>query len=217
MRPLRWIPLALPLFALVAAPPAARAQIPSEGRVAIAVAPYGGVFVFDDSELQDDAGLEVDVGPILGARLTAAIGEDWRVEGAYGYASATVEESEFVDFPTGRVEEDLAVHLAYGAVGYVIANDEVPTRLLLSAGAGVFVVDPETGDAGADFMVSLGAGFTHPANEWITVRGEVRDHVSFCSGSERHAVLGGGDFAPCFGDEALHHWEISGGLEFWVF
>lgn len=217
MSTVRWTLIALALLVLPGATAPARGQVPSGNRVAVAINPYVGVFVFDDSELEDDAGLEVDIGPILGGRVVAVLDDDWRVEGAYGYASATVERSEFLDFPESEIENDLAIHLLYGAANYLISNAEVRTRLLLSAGAGILLVDPEVGDVETEFMVTLGAGFTHPVNEWITFRGEFRDHVSFCSAPERAVVpVAERDFSPCFGDEALHHFEFSGGLEFWI-
>jgi hypothetical protein len=60
-------------------------------------------------------------------------------------------------------------------------------------------------------MIPLAVGFTHPVNDWITFRGDVRDHIQFCSEAESE-----GDFAPCIGDEMLNHFEVSGGLEFWL-
>lgn len=212
MRPVRWtlVAITIPVLLWSAAP--AAAQRPAEGQVRVAVNPYVGVLFMDDGDLQDEAGLEVNAGPILGGRLGVAIGEDWRVEGAYGWSTGTVEESEFQDFPVFEEDVDLSIHLFYGAVDYLISSNEAPTRLLLSAGAGVLMIDPEEGESDADFMVTLGAGFTHPVNEWITVRGEARDHIAFCAAPERD-----GEFSFCFEDEPLHNFEVSAGLEFWVF
>lgn len=211
MRPVRWtlVAITIPVLLSFAAP--AAAQRPSEGWVRVAVNPYVGLLFLDDDELRDGAGVEIDPGPLLGGRVGVAIGEDWRVEGAYGWASGSLEESEFVDFPVFEPDMDLSIHLFYGAVDYLIASGEAPTRLLLSAGLGGMMIDPEVGESDMDFMATLGAGFTHPVNDWITFRGEARDHIVFCSEKPE------GEFALCFEDEPLHNFEVSGGLEFWVF
>lgn len=212
MRAVRWtlVAIMIPAFFLSAAP--AAAQRPVDSWVRVALNPYAGLLVLDDGDLQDQGGAEVDAGPLLGARLALALGEDWRVDGTWAWASGSVEASEFVDFPSVETDFDLAVHLIYGSVGYLISTQEVPTQLLLSAGAGVMMIDPEVGESDTDFMASLGAGFTHPVNHWITFRGDVKDHIAFCSASEQ-----AGEFALCFEDEPLHNFEVSGGLEFWVY
>jgi hypothetical protein len=214
MRPVRWTLVAITIPFLFGAAAPAAAQRPSEGWVRVAVNPYVGVLFLDDDDLRDPGGVEIDPGPLLGGRLGVALGEDWRFEGAYGWASGTVEESEFVDFPVFDIGDsmDLSIHLFYGAVDYLISSGEAPTRLLLSAGAGFMMIDPEEGESDADFMATLGAGFTHPVNDWITFRGEARDHIVFCAAPER-----AGEFALCLEDEPLHNFEVSGGLEFWVF
>lgn len=211
MRPVGRIRVAITIVALLLVAAPAAAQRPSQGAIHVAVNPFVGVFVFDDGELVDAQGLEVDAGPLLGGRLSVAIGEDWRLDGAYGWASGTVEASEFVEDPQSAIETDLGIHLLYGAVGFLISDEDVATELLLSAGAGLVHVDPEIGESDSDFMVTLGAGFTHPVNNWITFRGEARDHIAFCAAAERVE-----EFSPCVEDEALHHLEFSGGLEFWV-
>lgn len=208
MRPTRWILPALAWLLATADPTAA--QLPEERTVRLVANPYVGVFVFDDSDLKDDFGLEVDIGPMLGVRVGASLGDDWLVEGAWGYASATVERSEFVDFPPGELEQDLAVHLLYAAGNYFIDTEVAPTRLMLGGGLGVAIVDPETGEADADFMIDLAAGFTHPINDRITFRGEFRDHIGFCQPADEED-----EFFACAEEEPLHHFEISGGLQFW--
>lgn len=171
--------------------------------------PYVGAFVFDDSEL-NDAGLEVNIGPIIGARLVAPFGRAWSLEGAYGFAFLSVEESEFRD-GLGDVEADLGAHLFYGAAIYRIGGQDVATELLLTAGAGAIFLDPETGDSATELMVPLGVGFTHPVNEWITFRGDVRDHIVFCTASDDAEE---GEFTACLDDEGLNNFEISAGLLF---
>lgn len=172
------------------------------------VNPYVGAFVFDDSEL-NDIGREVNIGPLLGVRGTVPLTPVWWVEAAYGLAWMTVEPSEFQD-DTEDIERDLAQHLLYAAAGYRIGSDELPTRLLLSAGAGISVLSPEGGDTAAHFMIPLGVGFTHPVNDWITFRGDAVDHIVFCTAQS------GDDFSACLDDEALNHIQLSGGLQFRV-
>lgn len=211
MRPGRWIFVAL-LAAAGFAPavtPAALAQGQPGTRVGIN--PYVGVFVFDDGELQE-IGREANLVAALGARLNIGVYRNWQFDIAYGYAQVETELSEFVDFPDPEDQIELDVHSFYGAADYFIGGaQEIPTRLLLSAGLGFMVVNPEVGDGDLSFMIPLAVGFTHPVNEWITFRGEVRDHIQFCSAADN-----AGEFAPCLGDELLNHFEVSGGLEFWV-
>lgn len=208
MRPSRWWIPAIAV-AVLALAPTAHAQTGARG--SLAVNPYVGVFRFDDSELEKDLGIEADIGPMAGVRLDVPLSERWWIEAAYGWASTTLEESEFVQFPEARVANDLSVHLAYGAVDYLMKSDVAPTRLVLSAGAGVAIVVPEIGDTDADFLATFGAGFTHPVASWIDFRGDFRDHVAFCAGSDDPDA-----FAGCVSDEALHHLEFTGGLVFWV-
>jgi hypothetical protein len=194
---------------LPAGTPAALAQGNSGTRVG--VNPYVGVFLFDDGELQE-IGREANVGPSLGARLNVGVGRNWQFDVGYGYAQVETELSEFTDFPDPEDQIELDVHSIYGAADYFIGgSQEIPTRLLLSAGLGFMVINPEVGDGDASFMIPLAVGFTHPVNDWITFRGEVRDHLQFCSAAESED-----DFAPCIGDEMLNHFEVSGGLEFWL-
>jgi hypothetical protein len=211
MRPGRWIFVAL-LAAVglaLAATPAALAQGQTGTRVG--VNPYVGAFIFDDGELQG-IGREANLGPTLGARLNVGVGRSWQFDVGYGYAQVETELSEFVDFPDPEDQIELDVHSVYGAVDYFLGgSQEIPTRLLLSAGLGFMVINPEEGDGDASFMIPLAVGFTHPVNDWITFRGEVRDHLQFCSAADA-----AGEFAPCAGDEMLNHLEVSGGLEFWV-
>jgi hypothetical protein len=211
MRPGRWIFVAL-LAAVglaLAATPAALAQGQTGTRVG--VNPYVGAFIFDDGELQK-VGREANLGPTLGARLNVGVGRSWQFDVGYGYAQVETELSEFVDFPDPEDQIELDVHSIYGAVDYFLGgSQEIPTRLLLSAGLGFMVINPEEGDGDTDFMIPLAVGFTHPVNDWITFRGEVRDHLQFCSTADTE-----GEFAPCLGDEMLNHLEVSGGLEFWV-
>jgi hypothetical protein len=211
MRPGRWIFVALLAAASLApaATPAALAQGTPGKRVG--VNPYIGVFLFDDGELQE-IGREANVGPILGARLNVGLNRSWQLDLGYSYAQVETELSEFVDFPDPEDQVELDVHSIYGAADYFIGgSQEIPTRLLLSAGLGFMVVNPEVGDGDASFLIPLAVGFTHPFNDWITFRGEVRDHLQFCSGADEQD-----EFAPCLGDEMLNHFEISGGLEFWI-
>lgn len=206
----RFRPLAMAFATVLLATPAL-AQSNAARWLGVEVNPYAGVFVFDDSELEK-SGVEADLGATVGGRLGAAIGDDWLIEGSYGYASVTLEASEFVDFPDPDFETDLAVHLLDATVSYLISTDVAPTRLALTAGAGAMWVDPEVGESDADFMITVGAGFTHPINEWISFKGDFRDHVTFCSGPERD-----GEFSACVEEEALNHFEISGGLQFYLY
>ncbi|HET7693037.1 MAG TPA: hypothetical protein VFM44_08130 [Gemmatimonadota bacterium] len=211
MRPGRWIFVALLAAGFLgsASTPAALAQGLTGKR--IGVNPYVGVLLFDDGELQE-IGREANVGPVLGARLNVGVGRSWQFDVGYGYAQVETELSEFTDFPDPEDQIELDVHSIYGAADYFIGgSQEIPTRLLLSAGLGFMIVNPDEGDGDASFMIPLAVGFTHPVNDWITFRGDVRDHLQFCSEAESE-----GDFAPCIGDEMLNHFEVSGGLEFWL-
>ena len=211
MRPGRWIIVALLAAGSLApaATPAALAQDLTSKRVG--VNPYIGVFLFDDGELQE-IGREANVGPVLGARLNVAVGRSWQFDVGYGYAQVETELSEFTDFPDPEDQIELDVHSIYGAADYFIGgSQEIPTRLLLSAGLGFMIINPDVGDGDVSFIIPLAVGFTHPVNDWITFRGDVRDHLQFCSEAESED-----DFAPCIGDEMLNHFEVSGGLEFWL-
>ena len=211
MRPGRWIFVALLAAGGLAptATPAALAQGLTSKRVG--VNPYVGVLLFDDGELQE-IGREANVAPTLGARLNVGVGRSWQFDVGYGYAQVETELSEFTDFPDPEDQIELDVHSIYGAADYFIGgSQEIPTRLLLSAGLGFMIINPEEGDGDASFMIPLAVGFTHPVNDWITFRGDVRDHLQFCSAADSED-----DFAPCIGDEMLNHFEVSGGLEFWL-
>lgn len=211
MRPGRWIFVALLAAAGfgLSSPADVRAQDPTGTRVGIN--PYFGVFVFDDGELQE-IGREANVVTMLGARLNVGLSRNWQLDFGYGYAQPETELSEFVDFPDVEEQIELDVHSLYAAIDYMIGGtQDIPTRLLLSAGLGLLIVNPEVGDGDADFMIPLALGFTHPINDWITFRGDVRDHVHFCSTSDT-----AGEFSPCRGDELLNHFEVSGGVQFWV-
>lgn len=206
----RFRPLALALVAIPLATPAF-AQSNASPWQDVEINPYVGAFIFDDSELEKQ-GLEANVGVILGGRVGVTRGDDWLFEGSYGYASVTIEPSEFVSLPDPDFERDLAVHLLHATASYLIGTDVAPTQLVLSAGLGAMWADPEEGDADGDFIVTLGAGFTHPINEWISFKGDVKDHIAFCSAPER-----AGEFSTCLESEALNHFEVSGGLQFYVF
>jgi len=210
MRSGRWILVALLAAGLVpGVTPSALAQGWIGTRVG--VNPYVGAFIFDDGELQP-VGREANTVPMLGARLNVGVSRRWQFDAAYGYAQVETELSEFVDFPDPEDQIELDVHSFYGAADFFIGgSQQIPTRLMLSAGLGFLVVNPEEGDGDVDFMIPLAVGFTHPMNDWITFRGEVRDHIQFCSAADT-----AGEFAPCLGDELLDHFEVSGGLEFWV-
>ena len=211
MRPGRWIIVALLAAVGLAlwSPTDVGAQSPTGRRVG--VNPYVGAFIFDDGELQS-IGREANIVPMLGARLNVGLNRNWQFDAGYGYAQVETELSEFVDLPDPEDQIELDVHSLYAAIDYLIGgSQEIPTRLLLSAGLGFIVVNPEEGDGDLDFMIPLALGFTHPVNDWITFRGDVRDHVQFCSTSDT-----AGEFSPCLGDELLNHFEVSGGLEFWV-
>ena len=200
----RWTPwIAVVALALLAAP--------ADAQVRFELNPYAGVLVFDDSELEE-RGLEVNPAAMIGARAGVLLSDRWQVEGGWGWARSSIEASEFVDFPDPDSEVDVDIHLLYGALDLFVLDPDVRTKLLLTAGAGLVAVDPATeGDAGVDFTVELGVGFTHPVNEWITFRGDLRDHLTFCS-----ADLDADEFQSCSGDEVLNHVEISAGLEFWL-
>lgn len=206
----RWIVVALLMTGGLTAPArTAMAQSLTETRVG--VNPYVGVFIFDDGELQT-IGREANVVPMLGGRLNVGVSRRWQFDAAYGYAQVETEPSEFEDFPDPEEQIEIDVHAIYGAANYFLGGTtDIPTRLVLGAGLGLLVVNPEVGEGDADFMIPLAVGFTHPVNEWITFLGEVRDHVHFCSSSEDES-----EFAACFGDEVLNHFEVSGGLKFWV-
>ncbi|HEY7470884.1 MAG TPA: hypothetical protein VIE68_00920 [Gemmatimonadota bacterium] len=210
MRPGRWIFALLAVTGVASAiPGAVHAQGLTGTR--IGVNPYVGAFIFDDGELQE-IGREANTVPMLGARLNIGVNRRWQFDLAYGYAQVETELSEFVDFPDPEDQIELDVHSLYAAADYFIGgSQEIPTRLLLSAGLGLMVVNPEEGDGDVDFLIPLAVGLTHPVNDWITFRGEVRDHIQFCSAADT-----AGEFAPCLGDELLDHFEVSGGLEFWV-
>ena len=211
MRPGRWIFVAL--LAAGGLAPAATPAVLAQGVTGtrVGVNPYVGVFLFDDGELQE-IGREANVGPTLGARLNVQVSRSWQFDVGYGYAQVETELSEFTDFPDPEDQIELDVHSIYGAADYFIGgSQEIRTRLLLSAGLGFMIINPEEGDGDASFMIPLAVGFTHPVNDWITFRGEVRDHLQFCSEADDED-----DFAPCIGDEMLNHFELSGGLEFWL-
>jgi hypothetical protein len=210
MRSGRWIFVALLAAGFAAGvTPSALAQGWTGTRVG--VNPYVGAFIFDDGELQP-VGREANTVPMLGARLNVGVSRRWQFDAAYGYAQVETELSEFVDFPDPEDQIELDVHSFYGAADFFIGgSQQIPTRLMLSAGLGFLVVNPEEGDGDVDFMIPLAVGFTHPMNDWITFRGEVRDHIQFCSAADT-----AGEFAPCLGDELLDHFEVSGGLEFWI-
>ena len=211
MRPGRWIFVALLAAVAALAPPATPASL-AQGLTGtrVGVNPYVGVFIFDDGDLQE-IGREANIGPMLGARLNVAFRPDWQFDVGYGYAQVETEESEFVDSdPEDQIELDM--HSLYGAIDYFIGgSQEIPTRLLLSAGLGFLIVNPEEGDGDASFMIPLAVGFTHPVNDWITFRGEARDHLQFCSAPDEDEGT-----AACVDDEMLNHIEVSGGLEFWL-
>lgn len=183
---------------------------PAEAQIHWELNPYAGVLVFDDSELEE-LGFEIDPGAMIGARVGAALAERWRVEGGWGVARSSIEPSEFVEFPDPDEAEDVNVHVLYGAVNLLVLDPEVRTKLLLTGGAGGVIVDPasDASDAGFDFAINLGVGFTHPVNEWITFRGDLRDHLTFCSND-----LDDDEFRACTGDEVLNHVEVTAGLEF---
>ena len=65
-------------------------------------------------------------------------------------------------------------------------------------------------------MISIAAGFTHPVGDRVDLRGEVRDHIVFCSSDGLDALGDLEEASACFfDDETLNHIEISGGVEFW--
>ncbi len=178
----------------------------------IAINPYGGALIFDDGSV-NDLGLEVDVGAIVGGRLIVSLLGNWRLFGAYGYAPLNMEVSQFViEQPVTQL--DVNSHIFYGGFEYNLLSRVSPTTLLLSAGAGAMVFDLEGVDDETDFLVSVGAGFTHRASDRITFRAEVRDHVVFCTSDAQGVVE---QVAACFSDETLNHVEVSGGIEIWAF
>ena len=179
------------------------------------VGPYAGVFFFDDDELVDALGVEVDVGALLGARFGYALDRSWQIEGVYGITSLSTEVTEFQGDQGEEELGEITAHLIYGAIEYLLRYEDNPTALLLSAGAGTIILDPEGegADAEAEFLLDLGIGFTHPVSDWITFRGDVRDHIHFCGGAE-----GVGDTSACpADDDVLHHIEVSAGAQFWLF
>jgi hypothetical protein len=189
---------------------ASQALAQSYDRLAINV--YGGALIFDDGATEN-LGLEVDVGPIVGGRLVVAAGSDWRLVGGYGYMPLKMETSQF-QVAVPDVDLDLNAHLFYGGAEYLLHARQAETALLLSAGAGAMVVDLEGIDETTDFMFTVAAGFTHPVNDRIAFRGEIRDHVVLCDAEEEGVVVAAG---ICFTDETLNHVEISGGLEVWLY
>lgn len=166
--------------------------------------PYAGVLVYDDGELEAQ-GIEVDIGPVVGARVGFALARSWQIEAAYGFAPMSTEPSDFSDDDVDL--GDLNAHIFYGAINYLLGYEGNPTRLLLAAGAGGVIMDPEPGSRTGSFLIDFGVGFTHPVRDWITFRGEVRDHVTFCSAPETGCPTD---------DDVLHHLEISAGLQFWL-
>jgi hypothetical protein len=179
------------------------------------VAPYVGVFFFDDDELTQSLGVEVDVGALFGARAGYAINPSWQIEGAYGYTSLSTDVTEFQGDPATEDLGEITAHLLYGAIDYLLRYRDNPTALLLSAGAGTIILDPEgeNADREAEFLLDLGVGFTHPVRDWITFRGDARDHMHFCG-----AAQGVGDSSACpTDDDVLHHIEVSAGAQFWIF
>ncbi len=187
----------------------ARAQNPGS----IVINPYAGAIVFDDGAV-NDLGLEVDVGAIFGGRLIVSLPGNFRLFGAYGYAPLSMEASEFVGEPLAITDLDANSHVYYGGFEYNLYSRVSPTTLLLSAGIGGMTVDLEGVDDQTDFLASLGVGFTHRASDRITFRAEVRDHIMFCSSDAGGVVE---EIAACFNDEILNHFEISGGLEVWLY
>lgn len=179
----------------------------------IAINPYGGVLIFDDGAV-NDLGLEVDVGAIAGGRVIFSLPGNFRLFGAYGYAPLTMNASQFVGAPLTVTDLDANSHIYYGGFEYNLFSRVSPTTLLLSAGLGGMTVDLQGVDDETDFLVSLGVGFTHEASDRITFRGEVRDHIAFCTSSAGGVVQ---QVAACFTDETLNHFEVSGGIEIWAF
>jgi len=209
MRHARWA-VCSAIVVMILAASTARAQDYEARR--FNVGPYVGVFLLDDEQLTEVAAVEVDPGVILGARMGFALAKSWQLEAGYGFAGLKTEPSEFDEDAPPDLVADLDTHLLYGAINYLLAYRDNPTALVLTAGAGVLILDPEAFDRSTDPMLELGAGFTHPIRTWITFRGDARDHVSFCS------VPDSGESSACpGGDEVLHNFEVSGGLQFWIF
>lgn len=212
MRHGRWAVSSVILATILVAS-AARAQDYEARRVN--VSPYVGIFIFDDQELTDVTGVEVDAGPILGARAGFALSRSWEVEGAYGFSPLSTEISEFEGPGSDQGVADITAHLLYGAVNYSLAYRDNPTELLLMAGLGVMILDPEVegADSSTDPMLELAVGFTHPVRDWIFIRGDARDHLTFCSAADEP-----GESTACPGDdELLHNLEVSAALQFWVY
>lgn len=208
MKHARWAIASMVLVTVLAAP-AARAQ---ELR-RFNVSPYVGIFIFDDEQLTDEFGVEVNGAAILGGRVGFAITRSWEIEGGYGYAALKTEPSEFSDEIDDEDIADIDAHLLYGGINYLLGYRDNPTRLLLSAGGGVLMLKPEVGDDTSDPVLELAAGFTHPVRHWITVRGELRDHMTFCSAPDA-----AGEASACAaGDITLHNIEVSAALQFWLF
>jgi hypothetical protein len=84
MKHARWAIFPLVLAAILFGS-TARAQDPALRR--FNVAPYVGAFFFDDDELSQSLGVEVDIGALFGARAGYEIAPAWQIEGAYGYSS----------------------------------------------------------------------------------------------------------------------------------
>ncbi len=176
------------------------------------VSPYAGIFLFDDQALQDDTGFEVNTAVILGARLGYAFARSWQVEGGYGYASLTSEPSSFQSGLDEQTAVDMEAHLLYGAIDYLLTYANNPTALLLTAGGGVMILSPDSGDHATDPMIELGTGFTHPVSDRVTVRGDARDHIVFCSQPDFSF-----EFGACpGGDKTLHNFEVSAAIQFWL-
>ena len=211
MRHGRWAVSSVILATILVAS-AARAQNYEARRVN--VSPYVGIFLLDDQELTDAVGVEVDAGPLLGGRVGVALSPSWEVEGAYGISPLSTEVSEFEGPGSDQNLADITAHLLYGAVNYSIVYRDNPTELLLMAGFGFLILDPEgEGDNTSDPMLELAVGFTHPVRDWIFIRGDLRDHLAFCS-----AIDQVGESSACpTDDEMLHNIEVSAALQFWVY
>jgi outer membrane beta-barrel protein len=179
------------------------------------VSPYAGLFFFDDGTLSDVSGVEVETAAILGARVGYAFTRSWQIEGAYGFAPLTTEPSEFQGGGDPEELADIDAHLLYGAINYLLTYADNPTALLLAAGGGVMILDPdvEGADSTSDPMLELGVGFAHPVRDWITIRGDFRDHMVFCGAPE---LVGEPSACPA-GDETLHNFEVSAALQFWLY
>jgi outer membrane protein OmpA-like peptidoglycan-associated protein len=139
------------------------------------VSPFAGWFVFDGD-------LPLDDSPVLGARFgywfTRQLGLELSGSGV------PQRPGKYVEFPMTLGQLDGLYNFNYGSDQKLIPY--------LAAGAGVgtyYFQDPTTGDKGPnpDFMVNWGGGLRYLFNDWIALRLDARQPVTF--NSTRHNAM----------------------------